>query len=165
MDYRKYRVPGQVEEPPKGGGGCGRCCKWVFRLLGVGTLVAAVVVGYNLVSPAVEPCPESSPTIPPPGPLLVVLDVYLDECVSVDGDVVSQDVGELVVEVDRGDYVQWVLVLGPEDVFQRAFVGGWVQVAGRIGEDEEAGYVVHYGVDRGWWGNLRENLPGDVFTP
>ena len=165
VDYRKYRVPGQVEEPPKGGGRCAGCCKWVVGLLGVGVLVAAAVVGYNLVSPAVEPCPESSPTIPPPGPLLVVLDVYLDECVSVDGEVVSQDVGELVVEVDRGDYVQWVLVRGPEDVLQRAFVGGWVQVAGRIGEDEEAGYVVHYGLDRGWWGNLRENLPGDVFTP
>ena len=165
VDYRKYQVPGQVEEPPKGGGRCAGCCKWLVGLLGVGVLVAAAVVGYNLVSPAVEPCPESSPTIPPPGPLLVVLDVYLDECVSVDGEVVSQDVGELVVEVDRGDYVQWVLVLGPEDVLQRAFVGGWVQVAGRIGEDEEAGYVVHYGVDRGWWGNLRENLPGDVFTP
>ena len=165
VDYRKYRVPGQVEEPPKGGGRCAGCCKWVVGLLGVGVLVAAAVVGYNLVSPAVEPCPASSPTIPPPGPLLVVLDVYLDECVSVDGEVVSQDVGELVVEVDRGDYVQWVLVLGPEDVLQRAFVGGWVQVAGRIGEDEEAGYVVHYGLDRGWWGNLRENLPGDVFTP
>ena len=95
----------------------------------------------------------------------MVLDVYLDECVSVDGEVVSQDVGELVVEVDRGDYVQWVLVRGPEDVLQRAFVGGWVQVAGRIGEDEEAGYVVRYGVDRGWWGNLRENLPGEVFSP
>ena len=165
VDYRKYRVPGQVEEPPKSGGGCGRCCKWVVGLLGVGVLVAAAVVGYNLVSPAVEPCPADSPTIPPPGPLLVLLDVYLDECVSVDGDVVSQDVGELVVEMDRGDYVQWVLVLGPEDVFQRAFVGGWVHVAGRIGEDEEAGYVVHYGLDRGWWGNLRENLPGEVFTP
>ena len=165
VDYRKYRVPGQVEEPPKGGGGCGRCCKWVFRLLGVGVLVAAAVVGYNLISPAVEPCPANSPTIPPPGPLLVLLDVYLDECVSVDGEVVSQDVGELVVEMDRGDYVQWVLVLGPEDVFQRASVGGWVEVVGRIGEDEEWGYVVHYGVDRGWWGNLRENLPGDIFTP
>ena len=165
MDYRKYRVPGQVEEPPKGGGGCGRCCKWVFRLLGVGVLVAAVVVGYNLISPAVEPCPANSPTIPPPGQLLVLLDVYLDECVSVDGEVVSQDVGELGVEVDRGDYVQWVRVLGPEEVFERASVGGRVQVVGRIGEDEERRYVVHYGLDRGWWGNLRENLPGDVFTP
>ena len=165
VDYRKYRVPGQVEEPPKGGGGCGRCCKWVFRLLCVGVLVAAAVVGYNLVSPAVEPCPADSPTIPPPGPLLVLLGVYLDECVSVDGEVVSQDVGELVVEMDRGDYVQWVLVRGPEDVFERASVGERVHVTGRIGEDEEAGYVVHYGVDRGWWGNLRENLPGEVFSP
>ena len=165
LDYRKYRVAGQVEEPPKGGGGCGRCCKWVFRLLGVGVLIAAAVVGYNLVSPAVEPCPEDSPTIPPPGPLLAVLDVYLDECVSVDGEVVSQGVGELVVEMDRGDYVQWVLVRGPEEVFEGVFVGESVHVTGRIGEDEEAGYVVHYGVDRGWWGNLRENLPGDVFSP
>ena len=165
MDYRKYRVPGQVEEPPKSGGGCGRCCKWVVGLLGVGVLVAAAVVGYNLVSSAVEPCPENSPTIPPPGPLLVLLDVYLDECVSVDGEVVSQDVGELVVEMDRGDYLQWVLVRGPEEVFEGVFVGERVHMTGRIGEDEEAGYVVHYGVDRGWWGNLRENLPGEVFTP
>ena len=165
LDYRKFRVAGQVEEPPKGGGGCGRCCKWVFRLLGVGVVVAAVVVGYNLVSPAVEPCPENSPTIPPPGPLLVLLDVILDECVSVDGEVVSQGVGELVVEMDRGDYLQWVLVRGPEEVFEGVFVGERVHMAGRIGEDEEAGYVVHYGVDRGWWGNLRENLPGEVFSP
>ena len=165
LDYRKFRVAGQVEEPPKGGGGCGRCCKWVFRLLGVGVLVAAAVVGYNLVSPAVEPCPANSPTIPPPGPLLVLLDVILDECVSVDGEVVSQGVGELVVEMDRGDYVQWVLVRGPEDVFEGVFVGERVHMAGRIGEDEEAGYVVHYGIDRGWWGNLRENLPGEVFSP
>ena len=165
MDYRKYRVPGQVEEPPKSGGGCGRCCKWVVGLLGVGVLVAAAVVGYNLVSPAVEPCPENSPTIPPPGPLLVLLDVYLDECVSVDGEVVSQGVGELVVEMDRGDYLQWVLVRGPEEVFEGVFVGERVHMTGRIGEDEEAGYVVHYGLDRGWWGNLRENLPGEVFSP
>ena len=44
-------------------------------------------------------------------------------------------------------------------------VGERVHMAGRIGEDEEAGYVVHYGLDRGWWGNLRENLPGEVFSP
>ena len=165
LDYRKFRVPGQVEEPPKGGGGCGRCCKWVFRLLGVGALVVAVVVGYNLVSPAVEPCPANSPTIPPPGPLLVLLDAFLDECVSVDGEVVWLDVGEMVVEVDRGEYVQQVTVRGPAEVFEQVSLGERVQVAGRIGEDEEWGYVVHYGVDRGWWGNLRENLPGEVFSP
>ena len=33
------------------------------------------------------------------------------------------------------------------------------------GEHEDGGYVVHHGVDRGWWRNLRENLPGDVLTP
>ena len=121
LDYRKYRLPGQVEET-KGGRGCGGCFMWVVRLLGIGALVVAVLVGINLASPAVDPCPVDSPTIPPPGPLGVALDVFLDECVSVAGDVVSA----LVVEVDRGD------------------VGG---------------------VDRGWWGNLRENLPGDVLTP
>ena len=95
----------------------------------------------------------------------MALDVFLDECVSVAGDVVSHDVGELVVEVDRGEYVQWVRVRGPVDVFERVSVGERVHVAGRIGEHEDGGYVVHHGVDRGWWGNLRENLPGDVLTP
>ena len=135
----------------------------MFRLLGVGVLVAAAVVGYNLVSPAVEPCPANSPTIPPPGPLLVILDAFLDECVSVDGEVVSQGVGELVVEMDRGDYLQWVLVRGPEEVFEGVFVGERVHVTGRIGEDEEAGYVVHYGLDRGWWGESPGEPSGGGF--
>ena len=95
----------------------------------------------------------------------MALDVFLDECVSVAGDVVSHDVGELVVEVDRGEYVQWVRVRGPAEVFEQVSVGRRVQVAGRIGEHEDGGYVVRYGVDRGWWGNLRENLPGDALTP
>ena len=138
---------------------------WVVRLLGIGALVVAVLFGINLTSPAVDPCPADSPRIPPPGQLLVVLDVFLDECVSVAGEVVSHDGGELVVEMDRGEYVQWVRVRGPAEVFEQVSVGRRVQVAGRIGEHEDGGYVVNYGVDRGWWGNLRENLPGDVFTP
>ena len=164
LDYRKYRLPGQVEET-KGGRGCGGCFMWVVRLLGIGALVVAVLVGINLASPAVDPCPVDSPTIPPPGLLGAALDVFLDECVSVAGEVVSRDVGELVVEVDRGEYVQWVRVRGPADVFERVSVGERVHVAGRIGEHEDGGYVVHHGVDRGWWGNFRENLPGDVLTP
>ena len=164
LEYRKYRPPGQVEET-KGGRGCGGCFMWVVRLLGIGALVVAVLVGINLASPAVDPCPVDSPTIPPPGLMGVALDVFLDECVSVAGDVVSHDVGELVVEVDRGEYVQWVRVRGPADVFEQVAVGERVHVAGRIGEHEDGGYVVHHGVDRGWWGNLRENLPGDVLTP
>ena len=142
---------------------------WVVRLLGIGALVVVVVVagvvGLNLVSPAVDPCPADSPGIPPPGLLGVGLDLFLDECVGLAGEVVSHDVGELVVEVDRGEYVQWVRVRGPADVFEQVSVGGRVRVAGRVGEHEDGGYVVRYGVDRGWWGNLRENLPGDVLTP
>ena len=125
----------------------------------------AVLVGINLASPAVEPCTVDSPAILPHGQLLVVLDLLLDECVSVAGDVVSRDIGELVVEIDRGEYVQRVRVRGPADAFEQVSVGEGVHVAGRIGEHEDGGYVVHHGVDRGWWRNLRENLPGDVLTP
>ena len=108
------------------------------------------MVGINLASPAVDPCPADSPTIPPPGLLGVAIDVFLDECVSVDGEVVSQDVGELVVEVDRGEYVQCVRVRGPAEVFEQVSVGGGIRIAGRIAEHEDRGYVVLYGVDRGW---------------
>ena len=164
LEYRKYRPSGQVEET-KSGRGYGGCFMWVVRLLGIGALVVAVLVGINLVSPAVDPCPADSPTIPPPGLLGAALDLFLDECVGLAGEVVSHDVGELVVEIDRGEYAQLVRVRGPAEVFERVSVGGRVQVAGRIGEHEDGGYVVRYGVDRGWWGNLRENLPGDVLTP
>ena len=164
LAYRKYRAPGQVEEP-KSGRGWGGCFMWVVRLLGIGALVVAVLVGINLASPAVDPCPADSPTIPPPGQLLALLDLFLDECVSVAGEVVSHDVGELVVEMDRGEYVQRVRVRGPADVFERVSVGERVQVAGRVGEHEDGGYVIRYGVDRGWWGNLRDNFPGDVLAP
>ena len=164
LDYQEYRSPGQVEET-KGGRGCGGCFMWVVGLLGIGALVVAVLVGINLASPAVDPCPADSPTIPPPGLLGAALDVFLDECVSVAGEVVSHDVGELVVVVDRGEYVQGVRVRGPAEVFEQVSVGGRVRIAGRIGEHEDGGYVVRHGVDRGWWGNLRENLPGDVLAP
>ena len=165
LDYRTYRPPGQVEETPKGGRGWGGCFMWAVGLLGIGALVVAVLVGINLASPAVEPCPADSPGIPPPGLLGAGLDLFLDECVSVAGDVVSRDIGELVVEIDRGEYVQRVRVRGPADAFEQVSVGERVHVAGRVGEHEDGGYVVRHGVDRGWWGNLRENLPGDVLTP
>ena len=164
QDFRKYRSPGQAEEKKDGRGWSG-CFMWVVRLLGISALVVAVLLGINLASPAVGPCPADSPTIPPPGLLGVALDVFLDECVSVDGEVVSHDVGELVVEMDRGEYVQWVRVRAPAEVFEQVSVGGGIRIAGRIAEHEDGGYVVRYGVDRGWWGNLRENLPGDVLTP
>ena len=152
----------QVEKPERGRGR--GCLMWVVYLLGIGALGLVVLVGINLTSPAVDPCPTNSPDIPPPGQMLAILDVFLDECVSVTGDVVSRDAGELVMEMDRGEYVQHVRVRGPAEVFEQVPLGR-IQVAGRIREDEEWGYVVHYGVDRGWWGNLRENLPGDILAP
>ena len=153
----------QVEKPERGRGRGLLMC--VVYLLGIGALGLVVLVGINLTSPAVDPCPTNSPDIPPPGQMLAVLDVFLDECVSVTGDVVSRDAGEMVVEIDRGEYVQHVRVRGPAEVFEQVPLPGRVRLAGRIREDEEWGYVVQYGVDRGWWGNLRENLPGDILAP
>ena len=75
LGYRKYRSPGQAEEK-KDGRGCGGCFMWVVRLLGIGALVVAVLLGINLASPAVDPCPADSPTIPPPGLLGAALDVF-----------------------------------------------------------------------------------------
>ena len=159
-----WRRRAQVEKPERGRGR--GCLMWVVYLLGIVALGLVVLVGINLTSPAVDPCPTNSPDIPPPGPMLAILDVFLDECVSVNGDVVSRDAGELVVEMDRGEYVQHVRVRGPAEVFEQVPLGRIrIQVVGRIREDEEWGYVVHYGVDRGWWGNLRENLPGDILAP
>ena len=86
-----------------------------------------VLVGINLTSPAVDPCPTNSPDIPPPGPILAILDAFLDECVSVDGDVVSRDAGELIVEIDRGEYVQHVRVRGPAAVFKQVPLPGRVR--------------------------------------
>ncbi len=161
QDFWKYGSPWQVEEP-KGERRCCRCFKWVLGLLGIGALV---VVGLNLVSPAVDPCPSYSPAIPTSAQLHGLLDLYLDECVSVAGEVVSRDVGELVVAMDRGEFVQQVRVRGPADIFEQVPVGERVRVAGRVGVHEDGGHVVRFGVDRGWWGNLRENLPGDFLAP
>ena len=47
--------------------------------------------------------------------------------------------GELVVEMDQGEYVQQVRVRGPEEVFEQVTLGGRVRVAGRIGELEDGG--------------------------
>ena len=65
--------------------------------------------------------------------ILVIPDVFLDECVSVVGDVASRDAGELVVEMDRGEYVQHVKVRGPAEVFEQVPLPGRVQVAAASG--------------------------------
>ena len=89
---------------------------------------------------------------------------YAALVVAVAGEVVWRDIEELVVETDRGEYVQRVRVRGPANVCEGISVGESVDVAGRVEEHEDGGHVVHHEVDRGWWGNLRENLPGGVLT-
>ena len=125
----------------------------------------AVVAVINLASPAVEPCLADSPPIIHHGQLFTLLDLMVDECVSVVGEAASREDGQIVVVVDRGDYLQPVGVIGPPEVLEQVTVGGQVRVAGRIRKHEDWGYAVHHGVDRGWWGNLRENFPGDFLAP
>ena len=75
-----------------------------------------------------------------------------------------QDVDELLVEIDRGDYVQQVIVRVPTGIFEAISPGGVVTMAGRLKVEEDGTYAVHFvpdhGSDRGWWRNLRENLEG-----
>ena len=164
LDYGEYPPTGWSEEA-KERRGCGGCLMWVVGLLGTGVVVLLVVVVVNLVSPAVKPCPTNSPMILTPAQIVVLMDLVVNECTSVVGEVVWRENGELVVEVDRGEYVQSVKVIGPPDVLEQAPFGIQVHIAGWIREDADWGYVVQYGVDRGWWGNLRENLPGDFLDP
>ena len=91
-------------------------------------------------------------------------DLFRDECVRVSGTVMFQDIDELLVEMDRGEYVQRVSVRGPAEVFEAISPGGVVTLAGRLKVEEDGTYAVHFepdlGSDRGWWRNLRDNLEG-----
>ena len=161
--YRTHRFEGAVEEE-KGGGRLRGCLLWVVSLLAIGALVLVVLFSLDVVSPRVKPCSLGSPGIPPPGPLSAAGDLFHDECVRVSGTVVYQDVDELLVEIDRGDYVQQVIVRVPTGIFEAISPGGVVTMAGRLKVEEDGTYAVHFvpdhGSDRGWWRNLRENLEG-----
>lgn len=163
-DYREYPPMGWNEQE-KERGGCSGCLKWVAGLMGIGALAVIIIVAVNMVQPAVKPCPSNSPMILTPAQMVVLMDLVVNECTSVVGEVVSRDRGELVVEMDRGEYVQSVKVIGPPDVLKEAPLGVQIRLAGWIREDAEWGYAVQIGVDRGWWGNFRENLPGDFLAP
>ena len=161
--YQQYKVEGQIEEP-KSGGRLRGCLIWVASLVGIGALVLVVLFSLDVVSPRVKPCPLDSPGIPPPGPLSVAGDLFRDVCVRVSGTVVFQDVDELLVEMDRGEYVQRVSVRGPAEVFKAISPGSVATLAGRLKVEEDGTYAVHFvpdrGSDRGWWRNLRENFEG-----
>ena len=118
------------------------------------------VVGWILTSGSGK---ALRPGIPTPAQIAVAGDLFRDECVRVSGTVVFQDAADLVVEMNRGEYVQRVDVRDPSEVLQAIPPGRVVTLAGRL-KVEEGTYAVHFvpdhGSDRGWWRNLRENLEG-----
>ncbi len=153
------------EEPAEEakGGGCLRgCFTWMVGTVGIGVLVLVVLFSLDVVSPRAKPCPLESPGIPSPAQIAVASDLFRDECVRVRGTLVSQDIDELLLEMDRGEYVQRVSVRGPADVFEAISPGDVVTLAGWLRVEGDGTYAVDFvpdsGSDRGWWRNLRENL-------
>ena len=160
-EYQTYSLEGTVEEA-KGGGRLRGCFIWVVSLVGIGALVLVVLFSLDVVSPRDKPCPLDSPRIPPPGFLSAASDLFNDECMRVNGTVVFQDIDELLVDIDRGEYVQTVSVRGPAEVFEAISLGDVLILIGRLKVEEDGTYAIHIqpdlGSDRGWWRNLRENL-------
>ena len=161
--YQTYRSEGTVEEV-KGGGRLRRCFIWVVSMVAIGVLVLVVLFSLDVVSPRAKPCPLDSPPIPTAAQIAVAGDLFRDECVKVNGMLVFKDVDTLVLEIDRGDYVQQVLVRVPTGLFEENSLGKQVALGGRLKVGEDGTYEVDFvpdrESDRGWWQNLRENLEG-----
>ena len=163
VGYQQYGDARVIEEPKSGG--CLRgCFMWVVSLLGIGALVLVVLFSLDVVSPRVKPCSLESPGIPTPAQIAVAGDLFRDECVKVSGTVAFQDADELVVEMNRGEYVQRVNVHDPSEILEAIPPGRVVTLAGRLKVEEDGTYAVHFvpdhGSNRGWWRNLRENIQG-----
>ena len=115
--HQTYGSEWMVEE--KKGGGCLRgCLLWVVGLPAIAVLVLIVLFSLDVVSPREKPCPLDSPPIPTPAQIVVIGDLFRDECVRVSGTLVSKEVDVLVLEIDRGDYVQQVIVRVPIGPFE-----------------------------------------------
>ena len=159
--FQQYKGERLIEEP-KSGGGLRGCFIWVVSLVGVGVVVLVVLFSLDVVSPRDKPCPLDSPAIPTPAQIAVAGDVFRDECVRVGGTVVFQDTYDLVVEMNRGEYVQRVNVRDPSQVLEAIPFGRVVTLAGRLMVEEDGAYAVHFvpdhRSDREWWRNLRDNL-------
>ena len=125
-------------------------------------LVLVVLFSLDVVSPREKPCPLNSPPIPTPAQIASIGDLFRDQCVRVRGTAVFQDGGELVLEVDRDEYVQPVSVRDPSEALNALPPGRVITLAGRLIVEEEGTYAVHFipdrGSDREWWRNLLENL-------
>ena len=161
--YQRNGMEGPVGESRKGGTFRG-CLFWLVGLLGIGALVLVVLLSLDVVSPREKPCPLDSPSIPTPAQMVVAGALFHDECVRVSGTLEHKEVNTLLLEIDRDDYLQDVVVRVPSGIFEsvslgkRVTLGGWLKVA------EDGTYEVHFvperDSDRWWWQNLRENLAG-----
>ena len=160
-EYPTQWWEGPVQE--RKGGGCLRgCLIWMVGIVGIGTLMLLVLFSLDVVSPREKPCPLESPPIPTPAQIAVAGDLFRDQCVRVRGTLFSRDAGELVLDVDRDEYVQRVSVRDPSDVLGGLTPGRVVTLAGWLRVEEAGTYEVEFipdrGADRDWWRNLRENL-------
>ena len=163
MEYPPHRWE-RAAEQQKGSGCLPGCFTWVVGLVGIAALIMVVLFSLDVLSPRDKPCPLTSPAIPTPAQIAVAGDLFRDECVRVRGTVVFQDTEELVVEMDRGDFLQRVTVRDPAEALQAIPLGRVVTLAGWLRVEEDGTYAVHFipdrGSDREWWRNLLDNLRG-----
>ena len=136
----------------------------MVSLLAIGALVLVVLFSLDVVSPRDKPCPLDSPVIPTPAQIAVAGDLFRDECVRVRGTVVFKDVDTLALEIDRGDYVQQVIVRVPTSLFEEISLGKLVTLGGRLKVEEDGTYAVHFvpdhGSDRGGGGTYGRTSKG-----
>ena len=160
-EYQAYRYEGPIEEAR--GAGCLRgCLLWVAGIAGAALMVLVVLFSLDVVSLRAKPCPLDSPPIPTAPQIAVAGDLFRDQCVQVRGTLVSLDADELVLDVDRGDYLQPVRVRDSSQVLGALRLGRVVTLAGWLRVEPGGTYEVEFipdrGSDREWWRNLRENV-------
>ena len=160
----RYERPSEVrktEETKSGGCLCG-CVKWGVGLVAVVVVVLYFMVGPDVFSPRDKPCPLESPPIPTPAQIATAGDLFRDQCVRVRGTVVFHGVEELVLEMNRDEYVQRVTVRDPQQVLDTVPLGRVLTLAGWLRVEEDGTYVVDFVPEResdpGWWQILRENI-------
>ena len=165
--YQRYRVERPVEETveePKGGGCLSGCFARLLTWAVIGVVVMVVLFSLDVVSPRAKPCPLDSPPIPTPAQIASLGDLFHNECVRVSGTLTDKDVDTLLLEIDRGDYAQQVVVRVPTGLFEavslgkQVALGGWLKVGD--GGTYEVEFVPASESERGWWQNLRDNLEG-----
>ena len=149
-------------EKPKSGGCLRGCLIWLLWLVFLGVVALVVLFSLDIVSPRDKPCPLESPPIPTPAQIASAGDLFRDQCVTVRGHLVSRHADGLVLEMDRGDYVQSVNVRDPSQALESIRHGRVVTLGGRLEIEEDGTYSVNFvpdrGSDREWWRNLRENI-------